>query len=86
MTCVSMNSTTALLTMTLNNLSNDCENYDFENIISQYFYKDRLEKNFASKLDMFQEQLRDINNFAHKYDPKTGLKTNGFRSFLKVRS
>ena len=79
-----MSLTAELYTMTLNNVSNDSENYDFENIVTQLFHKERLEKSFASKLDVFQQQIRDINNFAHKYDPKTGLKTNGYRSFLKV--
>ena len=81
-----MSLTAALYTMTLNNVSNDSENHDFENIVTQLFHKERLEKSFASKLDVFQQQIRDINNFAHKYDPKTGLKTNGYRSFLKVHN
>ena len=72
-------------TMTSIALSNNCENINLDQFVEQLHQKNRMGKNFASKLSLYQQQLKNINSFAHRYDPKLGLKTNGFRSFLKVR-
>ena len=71
--------------MTSITLSNNCENFNFDQFVEQLNQKNQMGKNFASKLSLYQQQLKNINSFAHRYDPKLGLKTNGFRSFLKVR-
>ena len=81
----SMDSTTPPSTMTSITLSNNCENFNFDQFVEQLNQKNQMGKNFASKLSLYQQQLKNINSFAHRYDPKLGLKTNGFRSFLKVR-
>ena len=72
--------------------TSDFENVNFENLITELFRKEDLDKhkkvdklNLTAKLDFFQRQLTEISSFAYRYDPKTGLKSNGFRSFLKVR-
>ena len=71
--------------------TSDFENVNFEKLISELFRKEDLDKhkqvdklNLTAKLDFFQRQLTEISSFAYRYDPKTGLKSNGFRSFLKV--
>ena len=72
--------------------TSDFENVNFENLITELFRKEDVDKhkkvdklNLTAKLDFFQRQLTEISSFAYRYDPKTGLKSNGFRSFLKVR-
>merc|ERR1711935_1086955 len=88
----SMNSTTVQSTMTSNLQTSDFENVNFENLITELFRKEDLDKhkkvdklNLTAKLDFFQRQLTEISSFAYRYDPKTGLKSNGFRSFLKLQ-
>ena len=43
-----------------------------------------LGKNLALKLETYHQQLSTIAEFAPLYDSKTGVKANGFRTFVKV--
>ena len=43
-----------------------------------------LGKNLALKLETYHQQLSTIAEFAPHYDSKTGVKANGFRTFVKV--
>ena len=45
-----------------------------------------LGKNLALKLETYHQQLSTIAEFAPHYDSKTGVKANGFRTFVKVLS
>ena len=42
--------------------------------------------NLAMKLETYHQQLSTIAEFAPLYDSKTGVKANGFRTFVKVLS
>ena len=41
-------------------------------------------KNIALQLEVYHQQLSTIAGFAPLYDSKTGVKANGFRTFVKV--
>ena len=41
-------------------------------------------KNIALQLEVYHQQLSTIARFAPLYDSKTGVKANGFRTFVKV--
>ena len=43
-----------------------------------------ISKGLSSKLETYHQQLIEIAKFASQYDSKTGVKANGFRTFVKV--
>ena len=45
-----------------------------------------VSKGLSAKLETYHQQLSTIVTFAPQYDSKTGIKANGFRTFIKVNS